>query len=299
LLRFRRFADASPETLELSERDSNTANYSQVAIWIGALGSCNRDIDGKVYCTTPSYSNPQYNLTHLQPNSVYFPAMMPDVIHRRLILATISLNLVGYLFFFMASFAFWFPGTFASACGMGGVGQPAADPQPLAVLAGTYLALSCVTQFIMNFCLKVTRTGGYNSIDNFYDPAPCGQNRPLKSGILLKASEGRLYDMIWSGWSLIFLCALWFLVWRGHWLSRDFTAAVSKHSSSGARKAAKKEEQAKAKEEKEFRKKVEKEKIAMAAREELEKEKTLAELEENKSIGSDDTDKTLASPTQT
>src|SRR5258708_18803012 len=76
-------------------------------------------------------------------------------------------------------------------------------------------------------------------------------------------------------------------------------AAVSKHSSRGARKAAKKEEQAKAKEEKEFRKKVEKEKIAMAAREELEKEKTLAELEENKSIGSDDIDKTLASPTQT
>ena len=97
----------------------------------------------------------------------------------------------------MASFAFWFPGTFASACGTGGVGQRAADPKPLAVLAGAYLSLSCVTQFIMNFCLSVTRTGAYNSIDNFYDPAPCGQNRPLKSGILLKASKGRLYDMIW------------------------------------------------------------------------------------------------------
>ena len=39
--------------------------------------------------------------------------------------------------------------------------------------------------------------GSYNSIDNFYNPAPCGQPRPLKSGILLKAGEGRSYNMIW------------------------------------------------------------------------------------------------------
>src|SRR6266436_4656549 len=33
LLGFRRFADSSPVTLGLSERDTNTANYSKAAIW--------------------------------------------------------------------------------------------------------------------------------------------------------------------------------------------------------------------------------------------------------------------------
>ena len=66
--------------------------------------------------------------------------------------------------------------------------------------------------------------------------------------------------------------------------------AVSKHN-------ARKEEKAMAKEEeKKFRKMVEKER---AACEKLEKEKTLEELEENKSIGSYDTDKTLVSATHT
>jgi len=294
LLRFRRFADSAPVAPELLERDTNIANYSQAAIWIGALGSCNRDLDGKVYCTQPSYSNPEYNLTHVQANSVFFPAMLPDVIHRRLILATIALNAVGYLFYFLGSLPFWFPGAFSSCCG---AGTKDGSQQSLAVLAGTYLFLSCVTQFFMNFCLGVTRTGQYNSIDNFYNPAPCGQTRQLKSGILLKAGHGRLYNMIWGGWCLIFLFAVWFLVWRIAWLNDNFANSVSEYNSRGARKAAKKEEKARAKEEKKFRKEVEKEKIAMAAREELEKEKKLTELEENKSIGSDDSDKTLASLT--
>src|ERR1700733_2854607 len=33
----------------------------------------------------------------------------------------------------------------------------------------------------------------FNSIDNFYDPASCGEARPLKSGILLKAELGEMY----------------------------------------------------------------------------------------------------------
>ncbi|KAF8336552.1 uncharacterized protein EI90DRAFT_190891 [Cantharellus anzutake] len=99
------------------KRASNTANYSQAAIWIGALGSCNRDVDGKVYCTKPSYSNPQYNLTNVAPNSVFYTAMLPDVVHRRTILATISLNLVGYVFYFLGSIPFWFPGIYSSLCG--------------------------------------------------------------------------------------------------------------------------------------------------------------------------------------
>jgi hypothetical protein len=37
----------------------------------------------------------------------------------------------------------------------------------------------------------------YNSIDNFYEPAPCGQTRQLKSGILLVANTGKMDGMIW------------------------------------------------------------------------------------------------------
>lgn len=286
ILRFRRFADLAPVEPEVAKRESNTANYSQAAIWMGALGSCNRDVDGKVYCTKPSYSNPQYNLTHIQPNSVYFSAMIPNVTHPRLILATIALNVVGYLLFVLGSFPFWFPRTYASLFGTG-------NPQTLPGFAIFFLALSWITEFIMNFCIEVGGVGSYNSIDNFYNPAPCGQPRPLKSGVLLKAGHGRLYNMIWGGWCLIFLFGAWFLILRMALIPDRIKDGLGEHNTRASRKAAKKEEKVKAKEEKEFREKVEKEKIAMAAREELDKEKALAELAESKSISSDGTEKTL------
>ena len=129
-------------------------------------------------------------------NWPYWRGPLHQVIHRHLILAVIALNLVGYLLFFLGSLPFWFPGLFAFPCDTQ-VEQPDAGPQCLATLAGVYMSLSCLIQFVMNFCLDVTRISSYNSIDNFYNPAPCRQIRPLKSGILLRASEGRSWSMIW------------------------------------------------------------------------------------------------------
>jgi hypothetical protein len=53
--------------------------------------------------------------------------------------------------------------------------------------------------------LYVTSTTGvdgdsvssFNSIDNMYDPAPCGQTRKLKPGILLVAKTGKMYNIMW------------------------------------------------------------------------------------------------------
>ncbi|KAF8336551.1 uncharacterized protein EI90DRAFT_3119805 [Cantharellus anzutake] len=224
LLRFKRFAEPS---LGVAKRESNTANYSQAAIWIGPLGSCNRDVDGKVYCTKPSYSNPQYNLTHITHNSVFYPSMMPDVIiHRCIILATLSLDLVGYILSILASVPFWFPGLYISLCGPNDVRDPV--PVASACVVGGYFRLSLGTQ---NFFIRVTRINKYNTVGHFYDNAPCGQLRTLKPGILLKATEGKMYKVIWAGWCLIFLSKFFFVA-RAKWLKDKYDGQKSASTSS-------------------------------------------------------------------
>ncbi|KAF8336814.1 uncharacterized protein EI90DRAFT_3013826 [Cantharellus anzutake] len=193
LMRFRRSTFLNEGTVK---RASNTANYSQATIWIGPLGSCNRDLDGRVYCTKPSYSNPQYNLTHVQDNSVFFSAIMSDVIHRRVILATIVLNGIGCAIYLFTSLL--------CLCTSPSGDDPAGGAIALLLILG-------IAEFFMNFAISVTDIGEYNSIDNFYDPSPCGTRRPLKAGILLKAAAGKMYNMIWVGWCLMFLVALFFL----------------------------------------------------------------------------------------
>jgi len=240
-------------------------------------GTCSRDEDGSVYCTKPSYSNPQYNLTHVQGNSVFFPDMIHEVIKRKTILALIALNSIGYVLFAVGSFPFWFPRTTSRMITKDGEIAPS-------IAAIVFLVLSFVAQFFTNFSVHVTRIGLYNSIDNFYLPAACGETRQLRPGVLLRASNGKSYNMLWVGWCLIFIFALSHLVYRAVWISSKFDNAVADVESCQREKAEKKREKSRLKEEERFRKRVEKEKIAIAARAELDAEKKSNEEKTGSSI---------------
>lgn len=74
---------------------------------------------------------------------------------------------------------------------------------------GRLLCFACCVLIMIGLSglseLYVTSTTGvdgdsvssFNSIDNMYDPAPCGQTRKLKPGILLVAKTGKMYNIMW------------------------------------------------------------------------------------------------------
>ncbi|KAF9511439.1 hypothetical protein BS47DRAFT_1173276 [Hydnum rufescens UP504] len=101
LLRFRRSPSGLSFEVPKIRRDATTGNNS-IAIWVGALGTCTRDADGSMHCTQSSYNNPQYNLSYLQPNSVFYAAMMPGLNVKPSLASLVSISLAS-------SSIFWDP----------------------------------------------------------------------------------------------------------------------------------------------------------------------------------------------
>lgn len=99
-----------------------------------------------------------------------------------------------YLF---VSVSYWSPVTTSR---LFGVTKPGAPAGLLMMLFIVHVLAACV-EFFFNFTILPDNLNVFNSIDNFYDPAPCGHTRPLKSGILLKAQPGKMYHIMWvSTW---------------------------------------------------------------------------------------------------
>lgn len=104
---------------------------------------------------------------------------------------------VLFSLFTFACIAFWFPARSTRWFGI----KNKDGPQAFMILLDGIVIVAAITEFFFNFNVKVDHIGSYNSIDNFYQPAPCGTTRPLKTGILLKAEGGNLYNMMWvSTW---------------------------------------------------------------------------------------------------
>lgn len=95
--------------------------------------------------------------------------------------------------FTFASLPFWFPARSTQWFGI----KNKDPPQGFMIMLDGLIIVAAITEFFLNFDVKIDHISAYNSIDNFYQPAPCGTTRPLKSGILLKAEAGKLYNMMW------------------------------------------------------------------------------------------------------
>lgn len=280
----------SNETVSITDTPSNNAaNYSNVAVWMGPFGSCSRDQDGATHCTQPSFSNPSFNMTYVQDNSVFYPANMQSNMSGNFIQGLTIWHLVLLALFSLSSLPYFFPAFFNRRFELASPESASA----LMIIVYCILIIAGITEFFINFDIGPNNISKFNSIDNFYDAAPCGQTRPLKSGILLMAVQGKMYDMMWVGWTLIYPIAGTFLLYRICRTNTKFADWVSDaetlHANRDVEKAAKKEAKEAKKEEKDakkFRSKVEeeKERIRAVALEELKAEESNKAKGEEKEI---------------
>ena len=100
---------------------------------------------------------------------------------------------VLFALYLVVSISYWFPlatSRFFNA-------NQHERPRAFVILVLALMVLAAATEFFVNFGIHVDSISTFNSIDNYYSPAPCGQNRQLKSGILLVASQGKMYNMMW------------------------------------------------------------------------------------------------------
>jgi len=70
-------SDSTPALQTAPHGDFNTHPNATMRIWLGPLGSCSRDLDGRQWCTKPSYFHPKYNIsTIIQPNAYLYPGII-------------------------------------------------------------------------------------------------------------------------------------------------------------------------------------------------------------------------------
>jgi len=190
---------------------------------MGPFGSCSRDEDLAVHCTTPSYSNPKFNMTYVQSNSVFYPANMASHMAGSKIRGLTIFHCVLFALYVLVSISYWFPLTTSRIFNADSHKAPAG----FITLLSLVMMAAAIGEFFVNFGMHVNNVSLFNSIDNFYAPAPCGQTRQLKSGILLVAQAGKMYNMVWTAWSLIYLIAGLVIIFRIVWLKSNYDKCVS------------------------------------------------------------------------
>lgn len=110
------------------------------------------------------------------------------------------LHCVLFGLYLLVSIPYWFPLATSRIFKADKHGGPVGFIGFLLVL----MLLAAVAEFFVNFGIHVDSVSTFNSIDNFYDPAPCSQPRKLKSGILLVAKTGKMYKMMWVSEQTLF-----------------------------------------------------------------------------------------------
>ena len=107
-------------------------------------------------------------------------------------------------FFFIASFgtvalAYWFPSRFWFSDTQVRHNIITKGWEPIVDIPTMIVGFAFVALFALQFfAIELSRgtiltdIALFNSIDNFYEPAACGQTRALKSGLLLRAQTGEV-----------------------------------------------------------------------------------------------------------
>jgi len=85
--------------------DFDDSPNATMRVWLGPLGTCTRDLDGRKWCTKPSYRHPIYNISSfVQPNAFLYPAIIQAQTLARTTLGFIVLAGISCVLSFFGNF---------------------------------------------------------------------------------------------------------------------------------------------------------------------------------------------------
>lgn len=169
---------------------------------------------------------PSSDLTGINANQTY-PGGIKHVIKTKLYLATIIMHTLSLGLFFLASLAWYFPSLVVKK----DIFEILGNCVVIHFLIGFAL-------FISNWFIHVSGLGTFNSVDNFYAPAPCGTKRSLFPGVLMRVNEGNAYKLVWAAWCMVYLFGTILMLFRVCWIKTDMDAALASRTEKEMKEAA-------------------------------------------------------------
>src|ERR1700733_14043029 len=79
-------------------------------------------------------------------------------------------HFVLFVIYLLVSVSYWFPLAISRIFKV----DRGEGPAGFIVFALVVMIVAAIAEFFVNFGISVDNVGEFNSIDNFYDPAPCG-----------------------------------------------------------------------------------------------------------------------------
>ncbi|KDQ17999.1 hypothetical protein BOTBODRAFT_185400 [Botryobasidium botryosum FD-172 SS1] len=217
-----RFARSQTQPISAEEIPATSGDTGLRAIWIGLLGTCSRDDDGQIWCTKPSISEPKFNITGVQANSIFYPESLEKKINTKTFFAFLILDLIGFVGYIFIGLFHQLPSLFAFV--------PIGTVTSISTCLLTYMILNTIPRFWANFFINVGGVSDFNDLSNFYQPAACGEIPQLKPGVLMRAASGYGENMLWTSWVMIYIVCLACLGIRHIWLADTKTIEEAKRA---------------------------------------------------------------------
>ncbi|KAG8949492.1 hypothetical protein FRC03_000327 [Tulasnella sp. 419] len=181
--------------------------------WIGWLGTCTQDADGRRFCTTPSVGRPQWNMTFIQPNDTLYPARMPSRVKTKNILVSVIFSSIGFLAFAYIGLPYHIP----SLRKRWAFSNTVVYSLRVAIVITGVVSLGTMA----NTQLSQTELDRFAAVDNFYQQAPCGTTREIKPGLLMQGKRGKAYQVLWVAWLMCYVAAAAGWAFRIHFPKAD------------------------------------------------------------------------------
>jgi hypothetical protein len=171
-----------------------------------------------VWCTKPSIIQPHFNFTHIQANDNIYPATVKGRIHTAHYTATVILHLLSFTIFLLISLPWYITPLLRFHRRL----------TPLAIKAVWFQFFLAFILNLATYHLEIYSLNLFNSVDNFYQPAPCGTKRLLKPGVLMMVKKGKSYQFAWIAWVMTFVLGLAASGIRVLWLHWESEDAIKK-----------------------------------------------------------------------
>jgi len=164
-----------------------------VRVWLGPLGSCSRDLDGRKWCTKPSYRHPTYNISSfVQPNAYIYPAIIQAQTLGRTTLAFTILAGISCILSFI-----------------GNIGKEFNIPSIFYNLVIMFSEFITLWVWLGNGSIEAapgsTDPRQFNGISRLFQCNQTTGSVELVSGIQYYMLMGDHYALLWASWLLVYV----------------------------------------------------------------------------------------------